>query len=299
MTAVTTTEQAAATPRTAIEKLLNDPASLARFVPFLPVGTDPRRVIASVDLACMDNPKLKECTPVSLVRSVAKISQWGLEIGSTAYLVPFGKNRKVGDEWVKEYEAVPIADYRGLIEMAVRTGCARSVEVGVVREGEHFEELRGSETRLTHIPSAPSSAKIVKASAVVRLRYQDFDWVTMSREEIESLRAKSMSNNDESLAKAKKPTGLENNTWYATKSCVRRVLNLVPKNAKLAALLNDVDRAEAGEFEVIPSDQRALPAADCGRRAPTPLRANATPHDPYEIDVPEGVDPATGEDFTP
>lgn len=310
MTAVATTTDG---PRmSAIEKLLNDPTAQARIAPFLPKGTDIPRVIASVELACQDNPKLRECTPASLVRSVAKIGQWGLEVGVTAYLVPFNKKVRrevegvMKEEWVSE--AVPIADYRGLVEMAVRTGCARSVEVGLVREGDFFEYEMGTEKRIKHVPGMKSAARITHAYAIVRLRFQSFDFVVMDRDEIETVRAASKSNNDEALKKAHKPVGLDNNAWYARKCPVRRVLNLVPKNPALAKLIAEVDNAEDGEFEVMSGVAGELGSAKAhpALPAPRPTGTSADPEwgngrptippPPMDGDYPQGMEPATGED---
>ncbi len=289
-TAAVTTE---GPKQTAIEKLLYDPTAQARIVPFLPKGTDIPRTIAAVEMACQDNAKLRECTPASLVRSVAKIGQWGLEVGTTAYLVPFNKKVKrqvdgqMQEEWISE--AVPIADYRGLIEMAVRTGCARGVEAALVREGDFFEYELGTNKWIKHIPKSNSTARITHAYAIVRLRYQAFDFVVMDRDEIETVRAASKSNNDEALKKAFKPVGLDKNGWYAKKCPVRRVLNLVPKNPKLAALIAEIDAAEDGEFEVIASEQRVLPPIKAGTPShPTPLASDG--------DYPGDVDRETGED---
>lgn len=233
MTAVatTTTEKA---PAQVIASILGNPAAVARITPFLPDGVNVDRVIAAAQLAVMKTPQLAKCDPASIVLAVARIAQWGLEIGDTAHLLPFGK------------ECTPTPDYRGLVEMIVRSGAARGVEARVVREGDEFSYQYGTSKGIRHVPMAKSNARITHAYAIVTLRFQDFDFTVLDRDEIEATRKKS---------KSWSGGALEDVPWYAKKTAVRRAVNLVPKNAKLASLLTSVEEVEAGEFTVAPPDR--------------------------------------------
>lgn len=226
MTAVATIE-----PK-GIAATLLAPASIARITPFLPEGVNVERVVAAAQLAVMKMPAIAECDPKSIVFAVARIAQWGLEIGETAHLVPFGK------------ECTPVPDYRGLVEMIVRSGAARSVESRVVRQGDEFEYEYGTAKRIRHVPLAKSTAPITHAYAIVTLRFQDFDFTVLDVEEVETTRAKS-----KQWAKGPLPA------WYAKKTAVRRAVNLIPKNPKLAKLMQSVEEVEAGEFTVLPPDR--------------------------------------------
>lgn len=208
------------------------PAAIARITPFLPEGANVERIVAAAQLAVMKVPSLAECDPKSIVFAVARIAQWGLEIGETAHLVPFGK------------ECTPVPDYRGLVEMIVRSGAARSVESRVVREGDEFVYEYGTGKRIRHVPLAKSSAPITHAYAIVTLRFQDFDFTVLDVDEIEAVRVKS-----KQWAKGPLPA------WYAKKTAVRRAVNLIPKNPKLATLMASVEEVEAGEFTVLSPDR--------------------------------------------
>ena len=259
MTAVATIPEAA--PRTGVAKLLSDPAAASRIIPFLPKGVDVERVIASAQLAVMQNKAIGECDPSSIVLAVAKIAQWGLDIGTTAHLVPYGK------------ACTPVPDYRGLVEMIVRSGAARHVEARVVREGDDFEYAYGTAKFVRHTPRAKSTAPITHAYAIVTLRFQTFDFIVLDRDEIEGVRSKS---------KQWARGSLEDHPWYAKKTAVRRVVNLIPKNAALASLLTDVEQTAgeevAAEFTVQPDRDADGPSAS---------------------EFPATVDPETGEDLTP
>lgn len=251
MTAIATTQP----ERKGIAALIGSPEATARIAPFLPKGVDIERVIAAAQLAVMQVPALGDCDPKSIVLSCAKIAQWGLDIGTTAHLVPFGK------------ACTPVPDYRGLVEMIVRSGAARGVEARVVREGDHFDYNYGTSLMIDHKPRASSSARITHAYAIVRLKFQTFDFIVLDRDEIEAVRAKSKQWNRGTL---------EDHPWYAKKTAVRRVVNLIPKNPKLLELLGSVvesEREVEGEFVV---------SADRDSDGPTP----------------GSFDPATGEDFS-
>jgi recombination protein RecT len=249
----------ATTPeRKGIAALLGSPEATARIAPFLPKGVDVERIIASAQLAVMQNPAIGECDPKSIVLACAKIAQWGLDIGTTAHLVPYGK------------ACTPVPDYRGLVEMIVRSGAARHVEARVVREGDDFKYAYGTSKFIDHAPRANSKAPITHAYAIVTLRFQHFDFVVLDRDEIEAVRTKS---------KQWARGNLEDHAWYAKKTAVRRVVNLIPKNAALASVLSSVvetEREVEGEFSVLPPDR--------------------DPDGPTS--PPAGVDAETGEDFT-
>ncbi|MFZ9882055.1 MAG: recombinase RecT [Phycisphaerales bacterium] len=263
MTSIVPQEQA---KPTGLAALLSSPNAVARIAPFLPEGVNVERVIAAAQLAAMSNPAIAECDPKSIVLSVARVAQWGLDIGQTAHLVPYGKT----------CNAIP--DYRGLVEMIVRSGAARSVEARVVREGDEFAYEYGTAKRIRHVPNAKSTARITHAYAIVTLRFQDFDFVVLDRDEIEAVRSKS---------KGWSKGELESCAGYAKKTAVRRVVNLIPKNAKLAQLWQTVtdDAEDIPEATFTPAPDRdpdgpsaadlarlAGGASPDGRRIPAPMR---------------------------
>ena len=273
MTAVATTTEKA--PAQIVAGIIGSPAAAARIGAFLPEGVNVDRVIAAAQLSVMKLPAIAECTPQSIVLACARIAQWGLEIGDTAHLVPFGR------------ECTPVPDYRGLVEMIVRSGAARSVEARLVREGDEFRYAYGTAKFIEHRPNAKSSAPITHAYAIANLRFQAFDFVVLDREEIEAVRAKS-----KQWAKG----ALEACAWYAKKTAVRRVVNLIPKNPKLAEVLRSLEEIPEAEFTEIPPDRDpdgptpgTLPPIKAGTKShPTPLGSPEYPAD---------MDPSTGEDF--
>lgn len=275
MTAVTTTPIVSLATRGAMADLLAPRAdSLAAF---LPKGLSVERVIAAAQIAAYNDPNILKCDPKSIFLSVARIAQWGLEIGTTAYLLPF------------KGKCTPVADYKGLIELVRRSGAARAVTFGVVRVGDCYEVEEGTAPAIKHRPLPGNTADILEFYAVAH-HGRDIPptFVRMTVADVDAIRK----------AHSKQWAAGALPVWYGVKTVIRRLTKYLPKNALLADALAHIE----AEDECDPLDEVLPDAALTARErlgAPTPLRANATPHDPYEIDVPEGVDPATGEDFTP
>jgi recombination protein RecT len=89
------------------------------------------------------NPKLVECNPYGIVGGLRLGAQLGLSLGPLDhfYLVPF------------KGEAVFILGYKGMVELAYRSGRVKRVEAHVVRHGDDFAFRHGSRAFLDYTPS--------------------------------------------------------------------------------------------------------------------------------------------------
>jgi phage RecT family recombinase len=243
----------------------------AQLAAFLPPGVSLERVAASVDLALRkaradwaeacrnDRTKtglapLERCEPGSILLAVAKIQQWGLEIGETAHLVPFGTS------------CTPVADYKGLSELMVASGVAKMVEAHCVYEKEPFRLKRGTVTEVEHHPIGDPKARgdMVGAYAIVHVRGNLPLTEYMSVDEIDKIR-------QEKSKQWKKGPLPE---WYARKTVIRRIAKYVPKNPRLAKLLAEIDAeqvidvpAELAAAMVTTEDTERLPAPQRGPKA--------------------------------
>jgi recombination protein RecT len=111
---------------------------------------DAKRVIRLARLAIVRNPKLMDCTPISVVESIMVASQLGLEINSPiggAHLVPFGKKCQM------------IPDYRGLIRLALRNGDCKKLVAREVYEGDMFHIIQGTREDIEHVPLLGEEAR--------------------------------------------------------------------------------------------------------------------------------------------
>lgn len=220
---------------------LSQESIVKKIAPFLPEGVNVDRVIASARMAVEKTPDLLKCTPSSIVMSIARIQSWGLEIGTTAHLLPFGT------------ECTPCADYKGLAELMVASGAVRHVQARAVYEGDEFQYEFGLNENLIHRPisDARKRGAIVAAYCILDLPHSRRVFDVMTAEEIEGIR--------QQYSKQWKKGPLQ--AWYAAKSVVRRISKLVPKNPRYAKVLAAIaqDAATEGQevaaaFEIAPND---------------------------------------------
>jgi len=139
------------------------------------------------------NPYLARCDQASLLGAIMLCAQLGLEPGGPlghVYLVPF-ENKKTGRQEVQF-----ILGYRGMIELARRSGQIQSIEARAVYEGDRFDVKFGMDSDLSHVPdfenpnrTQPDKLRFVYA--VAKLKDGGVQFEVMSRREIEAVRAQS------------------------------------------------------------------------------------------------------------
>jgi recombination protein RecT len=202
-----------------------------RIKPFLPPNVSYARVVAAAQLAAMKTPALHQCTPQSIVMSIAKILQWGLEIGETAHLVPFGR------------ECTPIADYKGLAQLMIESGAVRHVDARCVYANEFFEQVQGSDARITHQPLSDAKARgaLIGAYCILRLPFQQVVFDFMPIADIDAIRKA----HSKQWGKGDCPA------WYAKKTVVRQVAKLIPKGRKAGRALEVIEQDAQQEFGAV------------------------------------------------
>ncbi|WP_114146687.1 recombination protein RecT, partial [Escherichia coli] len=140
-------------------------------------------------------PALGNCDTMSFVSAIVQCSQLGLEPGSAlghAYLLPFGnKNEKSGKKNVQL-----IIGYRGMIDLARRSGQIASLSARVVREGDEFRFEFGLDEKLIHRPGENEDAPVTHVYAVARLKDGGTQFEVMTRKQIELVRSLSKAGNN-------------------------------------------------------------------------------------------------------
>ena len=147
----------------------------------LPKHLNPERVARIAVTVMRRTPKLAECTPASFLGALMTCAQLGLEPGPLghAYLVPYGQ------------EVTFIAGYRGLVDLARRSGLVSSVQARVVRDGDDFDYAFGLEPRLEHTPRADADKPVTHVYAVIKLKDGGVDFDVMTKTEVDAIRKRS------------------------------------------------------------------------------------------------------------
>ncbi|WP_340011757.1 recombination protein RecT [Paenibacillus sp. FSL H7-0690] len=144
----------------------------------IPKHLTPDRLLRIATTSIRTNPKLKVCSPESLLGAVMQCAQLGLEpsILGHAYLIPY-KNKGV-DECQFQI------GYKGLIELARRTGQISSIMAQAVHQNDEFEYEYGINEKLRHVPADGDRGPVVKYYSYAKFKDGGYSFMVMSRNDI-------------------------------------------------------------------------------------------------------------------
>lgn len=145
----------------------------------LPSVITPERFTRMVLSAISTNPKLGSCTPSSFLGAMMSAAQLGLEPNTPlgqAYILPY-QNKGV-------LEAQFQLGYKGLIDLAYRSGEVEVVQAHIVYENDHFECEFGLEPKLTHIPADSNRGNAVKVYAMFKTKSGGYGFEVMSMDDV-------------------------------------------------------------------------------------------------------------------
>lgn len=168
-----------------LDGMLKDSRYLARIKKALPAtgGWTPERIASIASLEIKKNQSLAGVDPITLFGSILQSAQLGLEIGGAlghAYLVPFRSK--------KGAEAQFIVGYRGMIDLARRSGQIVSLQAHEVRANDEFDFEFGLDEKLVHKPAATKRGEVTHFYAVAKLVGGGHQIEVMSLEEVELVR---------------------------------------------------------------------------------------------------------------
>jgi recombination protein RecT len=145
----------------------------------LPSVITPERFTRMALTAISVNPKLAKCTPQSFMGALMNAAQLGLEPNTPlgqAYLIPF-KNRGT-------LEVQFQIGYKGLIDLAYRSGEFTNIYAKEVYENDEFDYEFGLGPNLVHKPATKDKGSTIAYYAVFKLVNGGFGFDVMSKEDI-------------------------------------------------------------------------------------------------------------------
>lgn len=184
--AVATTEgKEVAVPVNTIKGLLEGDAFREQVAKALPRHLKPDRFIRIALTALTRTPKLRECDQSSFFRCLLDLSQFGIEPdGRRAHLIPFKNNKR------NCMECQLIVDYKGLVELAMRSGDVANIHADVVCESDFFEYDKG-EVTAHKIDFRKPRGSAFAAYAICAFKDGTHKCEVLSRDEIEKIRKRS------------------------------------------------------------------------------------------------------------
>ena len=192
----------------------------------------PERFIELVARACIHDPKLLDCHPITLFESAAEAARIGLEIGGVmgqAYLVPY------------KGEATLVLGYKGYKELAYRSDKVSVIDAGTVRPGDQFEWMRGTEQYIKHRPTDEAIADWTHCWAFAKTIHGEPIVAVMSKAQIEAHRNK--------FAKGWNRAGsawMTNPEAMGRKTCLHIVSRLLPLSPEFQQLVERSEYVEHG-----------------------------------------------------
>ncbi|MBQ8836432.1 MAG: recombinase RecT [Clostridia bacterium] len=145
----------------------------------LPSVITPERFTRMVLSAISTNPKLASCTPASFLGAMMSAAQLGLEPNTPlgqAYLIPY-KNK--GRDEVQFQ-----LGYKGLIDLAYRSGEVELVQAHIVYENDTFECEYGLEPRLVHKPADSDRGEPMRVYAMFKTKSGGYGFEVMSMDDV-------------------------------------------------------------------------------------------------------------------
>lgn len=218
----------------------------------LPRHMDPDRLARIATTVMRQTPRLGEATPASFLGALMTCAQLGLEPGPLghAYLVPF-KNHKRGCRDRRNCDCIVevtfIPGYRGLADLARRSGQVTRVRARVVRQGDQFDYAFGLDQWLSHKPRG-SENPVTHAYAIIKVRDEEPDFDVMDLAEIEAIRKRSKASDD--------GPWVTDFAEMAKKTVLRRVLKTAPMSVEYQQAIAQEERVrheiDSSDLDVSP-----------------------------------------------
>ncbi len=225
----------------------------------LPAVMTPERFTRITLSALSTNPKLQECTPSSFLGAMMTAAQLGLEPNTPlgqAYLIPYWNSKKRCRECQFQL------GYKGLIDLAYRSGEVSMIMAQVVYENDEFSYSFGLEPTLKHVPVGKDRGSAVYVYAMFKTKDGGYGYEVMSIDDVRNHAKKFSQAYDSGPWK----TNFEE---MAKKTVLKRVLKYAPLKSEFlrAAAQDEVVKTELSPdmYEVpnscIEADYNVVPEA--------------------------------------
>jgi len=250
-----------------IAGLLTDPKIKAQIALALPKHITADRLARIALTEVRKAPKLAQCDQTSFLGAIMQCAALGLEPGGAlghCYLIPF-ENRRAN-----RTEVQFIVGYRGMIDLARRSGQIVSLTARAVRKGDEFSYCYGLDETIHHVPAEGERGEITHVYAVAKLRDGGVQFEVMSIADVHKVRDSSQGY--KTAVRYAKPGQAPNTPWteheepMALKTVTRRLFKWLPVSIEMQSAIANDERADAGIAQdtplVIDGDYAVADAGD-------------------------------------
>jgi len=200
------------------------------FAAALPKHLTPDRLARIALTEFRKTPKLiNECDPMSFIGAIMISAQLGLEPGGALghlYLVPYGKTVNA------------IIGYRGMIDLARRSGQIISLTAHEVMSNDDFSYEYGLDESLKHKPTLGERGKLTHVYAVAKLVGGGHQFEVMSLEDIYGVQKQSKAGNSGPWK--------SHFTEMAKKTVIRKLFKYLPVSIEIQKAVTFDEAADVG-----------------------------------------------------
>lgn len=210
----------------------------------VPRHVNPDRMLRIALTSLRMNAELMNCTPASFLGCVMSAAQLGLEIGgpmAQAYLIPYKR------------ECTLLVSYRGMMDLARRSGQVTAIYAYDVREGDKFSYQLGLSPDIKHEPSEDEGReekRLTHVYAVAKLKDGEPIFTVLTRAQVEKYRNRSRA--------SKSGPWVTDYDAMALKTAVRRLFTWLPKSAEMATAAALDEAPERGIAQLAAADPEIL-----------------------------------------
>lgn len=234
----------------------------------LPTVMTPERFTRIVLTALSSNPKLGQCTPNSFLGAMMQAAQLGVEPNTPlgqAYLIPYRNKGTLECQFQ--------LGYKGLIDLAYRSGAVQSIQAHEVHENDEFEYSYGLDGTIRHKPALKDRGPVIAYYGVWKTKDGGYGYEVMSVDDVISVR-----DQYSKAADSKFSPWATNFDAMAKKTVLKRALKYAPLKTEFARAL---------------SQDNTIKTTIAPDMADEPDETNYT--DIEAEPVPDNIDPNTGE----
>lgn len=146
----------------------------------LPSVITPERFTRMALSALSSTPKLAECSPQSFLAAVMTAAQLGVEPNTAlgqAYLLPYRNHGQMECQFQ--------LGYKGLIDLAYRSGEVSVIQAHTVYENDVFEYELGMDPKLRHVPAKADRGEAVAYYAMFKTKDGGYGFEVMSVDDVQ------------------------------------------------------------------------------------------------------------------
>ena len=229
---------------TTLKEFLASKEVQSKIVAALPKMVNPDAFMMNAYNIWTTDTKLQECTVKSFLQALmdaAKVGQMPNSPLKHCDIIPYKEHGVMTAHFQMEY--------RGHVDLALRTGLYSSIYSHEVYPQDKFEACYGLNKDLVHIPSEdpiPEGTKPTYYYAVYKLKNGGFDFVYWTRDRV----LKHRDLKSKSYISAKRGGYEKDNTWVTDeiamgkKTMIIQVLNTAPKSIEMVRALSTEEEGE-------------------------------------------------------